>query len=336
MMLVAAFMVAPTASADGRTATLDVELPLSLDDARLGDAPTLPDAPVEAPRTGEIVSMATGLLECQIAVEVPIAVFGGNTIDSRPGSLDVIVTAETILETITQQVPVMGKVTEVVWQPTGLLAALPAVTREVTAIVGYEDVVVPAEVADLDYNVVLDWREDLIDWTQHDFAVRLNLPAGMPFVRDGLGDIVTDCSGEDLLQDMPDFSGFGDYQYIKVVVGGSQRGDHQLWYLRILDVDVSLAGPEDAGKDVYSSCGLLIAPTDMLNAAQRSLSALQDAIARGDVEVPGSAVSGAEPQEPVAPQAAAGHAVPMTSLVAIAAAAAVACVGAALGVRRFL
>lgn len=283
----------------------------------------LPTAPVEQ------------LLECTLAVELPVTWWGGNAVASETHGLDVVVAVETALEHVTQLVPVMGTVQETVWQPSGLLGGLPAITRDVTGVVGYEEVVVETESEILDYNVVIEWKETQIAWTAFDETLLLALPIGLPFADDGRGSLVTACEGQSVLTALPAFRNTDDFDYVKIAWGGSDRGDHTGWYMHVLDVDVSLADADDAGKERFERTGHLLCPTDLIRNADAKLADLQTAILRGDVPVPESAITGSDaPPADAETQSVQGAAVGV-NLLGIALAALVAAIGALAALRRF-
>lgn len=327
-MLVSALLGAPSAAAG--PLGLVAETPVDVLDVAVPEASV--NAETLAP-AADALATVDHLLDCQSAVRLPVTLFGGNAVDHRDNGLDVLVTVETLLNEVIEQVPVYGQVEQVIWQGDGLLSALPAITRTVTEVIGYEDEVVETEVADLDYNVLIDWKETQISWTRIDLELILDLPVGLGFLYEGLGELIVECD-EEPLATLPDFDALDGYEYVQVHLGGADHDSYTAWYKQVLSVDVSLAEPEDHHKQRLDNLRLLVCPVDALDRADAGIAAIQDAILRGDIDVRSSSVHGASPEPEAATPQSAGATSVGASTLGIVAAAALAVAGAVLALRR--
>ncbi len=204
---------------------------------------------------------ALGLLNCREAVRLDLHWWGGTLLDSRDGAADLRAPKTAVVATLVAEVPVYATVTEVVWQPAGLLAGLlDPVTRDVTRLVGYETTV--TEVArDVDLAVHLEWHEDYVAWTPEVDTLYLALPVGLPFLATGEGSLVTACEGQAILDHVPapDAGAYDFYSFMPMADG---------WYAHLLSLEVALARPDQMGLPFLDAEGWTICPTDILAQAE--------------------------------------------------------------------
>jgi hypothetical protein len=148
----------------------------------------------------------------------------------------------------------------------GLLGLLP-VTREVTHLVGYDVETVTAR-TDLPVDVHLEFEAFYVDYEGVAFPIQVALPVGLPFLGDGLGELVTVCDGSLVYAALPDFPDREGHDHYDLCIGcvWEDPDVYDGWYTRVLSAVPRLAAPDSttatALDEDWSFCAM-----DLLRAA---------------------------------------------------------------------
>jgi len=264
--------------------------------------PSLPALPstggiADAGVVGSTVAQVTSALSCQSAVKVHFTWYTGTVTDTRGGDASWVDTRE-VLDTVTTETPVYklvhqatsalpsGPVDGAVPAAPGVPAvpalAAPGFTAphlpvsvpgaptvpaaptqdQVVQVLDHVERTTVATERDVDVLLHAVWSQDFVHWVRHDRDLVLGLPAGVPYLSDGKGQLVQDCDGSALAQVPLD---------VGMCVGACPPQDG--WTLRTSTTSASLATPADAalphGRSLCALC-----PQGVLKDLQAQVDAL--------------------------------------------------------------